>query len=260
MSETRRVTWSNIGRDYGTHTGRARARHAQPSTDAGRGTDPLDPLLALDHGAADRAPAAPAPDDGGAADRRAARAVRVQLRHGGLRRPVVRAGRARGRTGRPGRRAGAVAGVLRGHRLRAGPRAPRPRSAAGQDDVEAVGAQHVDDDLAMVALKLDHAVLDRAADAAALLQPAGQRTQPGVVERDAGDRRHRLAAAPGHLAPDLGPAAGGSRGRRRIARLAAVAAVAGPDEIRHRQRTPIRSTTKTSVSSGPMTPPAPRLP
>ena len=80
---------------------------------------------------------------------------------------------------------------------------PSRRSAAGQDDVVAVGAEQLDDDVAVVALQLDHAVLRGAADAAALLQPPGQRAQPGVVERHAGDRRHRPAAPPRDLAPDL---------------------------------------------------------
>ena len=61
----------------------------------------------------------------------------------------------------------------------------RRRSAAGEHDVVAVGAQDLDDRVAVVALELDHAVLGRAADAAALLEPPGERLQLGVAERDA---------------------------------------------------------------------------
>jgi hypothetical protein len=43
----------------------------------------------------------------------------------------------------------------------------------------------------MIALELDHAVTNRAADAAAPLEPARQGAESGVVERHAGDRRHR---------------------------------------------------------------------
>jgi len=85
----------------------------------------------------------------------------------------------------------------------------------------------------VVALQLDHAVLRRAADAAALLQPAGELAQRGVVERDVGDRRDGLAAAAGRLPAHLhGAARGAQLGQTRIARLAQVAVAAGPDDLR----------------------------
>ena len=134
------------------------------------------------------------------------------------------------------------------------------RSAAGQHDVVAGLAQHGHDHVAVVALQLDHAVLGRAADAAALLQPARELAQAGVVERDAAHRRHRLAAPPGHLAAHLHAPAG--RRRARLRPRPAQVAVRGrvDDAAVGHQRTPTRSTTNTSVSSGPITPPAPRLP
>ena len=137
------------------------------------------------------------------------------------------------------------------------------RSAAGEHHVVALAAQHLDDHVAVVALQLDHAVLGRAADAAALLQLPGQLAQAGVVERHAGHGRDRLAAPPGHLAAHLHAAAARGLGPAHVrrARLAQVAVRGRVDDaaVGH-QRTPTRSTTNTSVSSGPITPPAPRLP
>ena len=49
--------------------------------------------------------------------------------------------------------------------------------AAREHGVVAVGAQDLDHDVAVVALQLDDAVLDRAADAAALLQAPGELLQ-----------------------------------------------------------------------------------
>src|SRR3954447_3979289 len=87
---------------------------------------------------------------------------------------------------------------------------PPPRaSASGQDHLVVFAAQHLDHEVAMVALGLDDAVLDRASDAAALLQAAGQCAHAIVVERDVGDGRHGLAAAAGDLATHLHAAAGG---------------------------------------------------
>jgi hypothetical protein len=97
-------------------------------------------------------------------------------------------------------------------------------SAAGGDDVVAVGLQHVDDRVAVIALELDHAVLDRAADAAALLQAPRELLQAVVGERHVVDRRDRLAAATARLALDLHtPARGLARLQRRVAGLAQVA-------------------------------------
>ena len=46
------------------------------------------------------------------------------------------------------------------------------RSAAGGDDVVALGAQHLDHHVAVISLQFDHSVLDGTADAAALLELA----------------------------------------------------------------------------------------
>src|SRR3954467_10693311 len=86
----------------------------------------------------------------------------------------------------------------------------------------------------MVALQLDDAVLDRAADAAALLEAAGEVAQAVVVERDAGPRGDRLAPPAARLAADLDAAAGALElaraGDAGGPRLAQVALVAGPDD------------------------------
>src|SRR4051812_510086 len=111
------------------------------------------------------------------------------------------------------------------------------RLTAGEHGVEAVGAEDFHDDVALIALELDHTVLGRAADAAALLQAARQRTQLRLVERHPGDGRDRLAAPPSGLAADLHPAAAAGRTRRLRLRLgrappAQVALAARPDEVR----------------------------
>src|SRR3954462_12554718 len=86
----------------------------------------------------------------------------------------------------------------------------------------------------MVALQLDDAALDRAADAAALLEPAGEVAQAVVVERDAGHRGDRLAAPAARLATDLDAPARALQLARAGdvggVRLAQVAVVAGPDD------------------------------
>src|SRR3954468_14483839 len=106
-------------------------------------------------------------------------------------------------------------------------------SAAREDDVVALGAEHLDDRIAMIALQLDDPLLGRAADAAALLEPAGQRLQPGVVQRDVRHGRDRLAAPAGGLAPHLhAPAALQPRLDLRIACLAQIPVAAGPDDLR----------------------------
>jgi len=104
----------------------ARAPDAQPSTDAGSRRDALEPLLALAHGAVDRAAAAAAPGRRRAADRRAAPPVLLQLRDRGLRRRRVRAVRTGRGCGGTDRRARADGRLLRADRLRPG--APRARS------------------------------------------------------------------------------------------------------------------------------------
>jgi hypothetical protein len=77
------------------------------------------------------------------------------------------------------------------------PRAERRAAlTAREHGVVAVGAQDLEHRVAVVALQLDDAVLDRAADAAALLQAPGELLEAGVVERDVGDGRDRLAAPP----------------------------------------------------------------
>ncbi len=55
----------------------------------------------------------------------------------------------------------------------------------------------------MIALDLDHAVLYRAPDTAALLQFPRELLQPRVIDRHARDCGHGLAAAARNLAPDL---------------------------------------------------------
>src|ERR1700733_2112449 len=59
----------------------------------------------------------------------------------------------------------------------------------------------------MIALDLDHPVLYRAPNAAALLQLPCELLQPYVVNRHAGDRGHGLATASRDLTPDLDPIA-----------------------------------------------------
>src|SRR5450755_3487178 len=76
----------------------------------------------------------------------------------------------------------------------------------------------------MVALNLDHATLDRATDAAALLELARELLQPRIVDRHTRDSGHRLAAATRDLAPDLDAIAVGSALLElRVTRLAQVA-------------------------------------
>src|SRR4051794_34958856 len=99
----------------------------------------------------------------------------------------------------------------------------------------------------MVALELDHAVLDRAADPAALLQAPRELLQAVVGERHVVDRRDRLAAAARGLALDPDAPAGGlARLQQRIGRLAQVAVggrVHHPGIASHaNEATPRRST------------------
>ena len=71
----------------------------------------------------------------------------------------------------------------------------RPRATRrSEHDVVALAAQHLDDDVAVVALQLDDAVLDRAADAAALLQAPASSRSPASSSGTLGDRGDRLAA------------------------------------------------------------------
>ena len=115
--------------------------------------------------------------------------------------------------------------------------------ASREHDVVALAAQHLDDHVAVVALELDDAALRRAADAAALLQAPGELAEAGVVERHARDRRDRLPAPPGDLAPHLHATAAAALRRPRLARLAHVALSARPDNpaIAHAQdATPLR--------------------
>lgn len=65
--------------------------------------------------------------------------------------------------------------------------------------------------LAIVALELDVSVLDRAADAAALLEAPGQGAQAIVVEQDIGDGRGGLTVAAGDLAVHVHAAANACR-------------------------------------------------
>src|SRR5215217_7464467 len=111
------------------------------------------------------------------------------------------------------------------------PRAAGRVSAAGQLDVVALGLEGVDDGLAVVALQLDDAVLGRAADAAALLEPAGELADLLVAEREVEDGRRGLALAAGGLAPHLDRARGGAGHGLRIARLAQVAVGARPHHV-----------------------------
>src|SRR5262249_42269249 len=108
----------------------------------------------------------------------------------------------------------------------------------------------------MVALQLDHALLGRAADAAALLQPPGQGAGRRVVAGGLRQGGARLPAPARPLAAPLHAAARRRRARLLGAPLAPIAAVARVDEVAH--FTPSRSTTNTSVSSGLITGGAPR--
>src|SRR4051794_7359206 len=83
----------------------------------------------------------------------------------------------------------------------------------------------------MVALQLDHAVLGRAADAAALLQLAGEVADLLVVEREVEDRRRGLALAPGRLTAHLHGTGRGAPDGLRIPRLAQVAVAARPHHV-----------------------------
>src|ERR1700756_2909370 len=58
----------------------------------------------------------------------------------------------------------------------------RYASASGQDGRVALGLQDLDHRVAVVALDLDDAILDRAADAAALLEPARELLELRVVD------------------------------------------------------------------------------
>jgi dolichol-phosphate mannosyltransferase len=105
------------------------------------------------------------------------------------------------------------------------PQPPAPacwRLAAGALHGEAACLQQGDHLVAVVALDLDHALLGRAAAAAAPLELACQLAQRGGVERHALDRGHGLPAASLHLAPHADHAvAGGGRARLLAAALAA---------------------------------------
>src|SRR5947208_688594 len=59
----------------------------------------------------------------------------------------------------------------------------RRASPSGKDGAEALGLQHLDHHIAMIALNLDHAILHRAADAAALLECPRELLQRHVVDR-----------------------------------------------------------------------------
>src|SRR3954453_21375573 len=80
---------------------------------------------------------------------------------------------------------------------------PRSPSAAGEHRVVDRGLELAHHDFAVVALELDHAVLGRAADAAALLQPPGELAHARVVEWEVVNGGDRLASAPGRLPADL---------------------------------------------------------
>src|SRR4051812_36092733 len=116
------------------------------------------------------------------------------------------------------------------------------RSPTREHHVVAGSPQQLGDDVAVIALKLDDAVLDRAADAAALLQPRAELAELRIVDRDVRDRRDRLSAAAAGLAPHLhAPAARVLRRRTGLLTgTAQVAAVAGPDgagvAVGHRTR------------------------
>src|SRR3954469_5840782 len=115
------------------------------------------------------------------------------------------------------------------------------RSPTREHHVVAGSPQQLADDVAVIALKLDDAVLDRAADAAAFLQPRAQLAELRIVNRDVGDRRDRLAAAAAGLPPHLHPPAARPGRRVRLdAGMAKVAGVAGPDgpdvAVGHRTR------------------------
>ena len=76
----------------------------------------------------------------------------------------------------------------------------------------------------MIALNLDHAILHRAADAAALLEFPRELLQPHVVDRHTRDGGHGLAAAARDLAPDLDAIAiGPPLPQPRVTRLAQIA-------------------------------------
>src|SRR5437588_8825030 len=69
------------------------------------------------------------------------------------------------------------------------------RSSARQLDGEAAGAERLRHLLTVVALHLDHAVLDRSARAAEPLQRGRDLGQAFLAARQAGDHSHGLAAA-----------------------------------------------------------------
>src|SRR4051812_3570516 len=79
----------------------------------------------------------------------------------------------------------ATSWISRAAKTRRGPEKPklfrffRPKTVltAGEDHLVALRAQHLDHDVAMVALNLDDPVLGRTTDATALLQPPGERLQ-----------------------------------------------------------------------------------
>src|SRR3954454_15254414 len=128
-------------------------------------------------------------------------------------------------------------------------------STTGAHDVVAVGLEHRDDRVAMVALQLDDAVLGRPAHAAALLQATGELLEPGVVERDVADGGHGLAAPAGGLPAHLDPPAGlAPRLQARVARLAQVAVVAGPHHTRHPADRSAPPAARRSIGSAPMAP------
>ena len=101
-------------------------------------------------------------------------------------------------------------------------------SASGEDRCVPLGLEDLDDDLAVIALDLDHTVFHRATHAAPLLELARQFLEARVVDRDAGDGGHGLAAAAGDFAPDLDAiAVGPAFLEPRITRFAQIAKSVG---------------------------------
>src|SRR5688500_7538087 len=94
---------------------------------------------------------------------------------------------------------GSCGGDAEGGRVKPAFRGPRSSSRAL--DRVALRLELADHDVAVIALYLDHAVLRRAATAAAPLDLPRELAQRSLAERYALDRRDRLAAASRDLAP-----------------------------------------------------------
>jgi len=111
------------------------------------------------------------------------------------------------------------------------------RTAQGQGELRKLGCTSVAVDV-FDADSLVRAVVEASPDVVIhqlTAEPRDRRelAQPGVVERDAGDRRDRLAAPARHLAAHLhAPAGRRARRGRGLALAPAVAAVARPDDLR----------------------------